>query len=72
MQKYIWALIALTIFSCKKSNQVLDISTEKFNNPLLNSIDSGVHAAYLKHKDSVNSVGMSIGLYKNGKITESV
>ena len=68
MQKYVWALIALTIFSCKKSNQVLDISTEKFNNPLSNSIDSGVHAAYLKHEDSVNTVGMSIGLYKGGKI----
>ena len=68
MQKYVWALIALTIFSCKKSNQVLDISTEKFNNPLSNSIDSAVHAAYLKHEDSVNTVGMSIGLYKGGKI----
>lgn len=68
MQKYIWPLLALTLFSCKKNTEVLDVTTEKFNNPLSSGIDSAVHAAYLKHKDSVNTIGMSIGLYKNGKI----
>jgi serine-type D-Ala-D-Ala carboxypeptidase/endopeptidase len=68
MQKIFVFILVLTIVSCKKNIEIPETNIEKFNNPLSNGIDSAVHSAYLKHKDSVNTVGMSIGLYKGGKI----
>lgn len=67
MRKIFVYLLFLSTVACKKNIETPEINFEKFNNALSNGIDSAVHAAYLKHKDSVNTVGMSIGLYKGGK-----
>jgi CubicO group peptidase (beta-lactamase class C family) len=59
-------IIVCFISSCKKENRLL-IPASGFFNPLITSTDSAVHAAWLKYGNEVNTVGVSIGIYKNGK-----
>ncbi len=51
--------------SCKKEN-VLISPKLVINNPLLSATDSAVNKAFLKYQNDLNTVGVSIGLYKNG------
>lgn len=55
-------LVAL-LSSCKKEQ----ISPKLIvNNPLLSATDSAVQNAFLKYQNDLNTVGVAIGLYKNG------
>ncbi|NJN33220.1 MAG: hypothetical protein HC817_02190 [Saprospiraceae bacterium] len=40
--------------------------TNLSNNPLTSAMDNAVNTAYLKYKNDLNTVGVSIGIYKNG------
>jgi CubicO group peptidase (beta-lactamase class C family) len=51
--------------SCKKA-EVLITPKALSNNPLLTATDSAVHTAYSKYQNDLNTVGVSIGLYRRG------
>ena len=58
-------IFALTQTSCS----VEDVSVSPksvVNNPLISTTDKAVNEAFLKYQKDLNTVGVSIGLYKNG------
>jgi CubicO group peptidase (beta-lactamase class C family) len=67
MKKIIAISISFIILfaSCKKED-VLISPKLVINNPLLSETDSAVNKAFLKYQNDLNTVGLSIGLYKNG------
>ena len=65
MKKIIMLVIIISLFiACEK--EVLVSPTINTNNPLQSAVDNAVQKAYLKSYKDLNTVGMSIGLYKNG------
>jgi CubicO group peptidase (beta-lactamase class C family) len=67
MKKYISFVIVLTLLlsSCRKEEVLISPKTV-INNPLLSVTDIAVNEAFLKYQKNLNTVGVSIGLYKNG------
>jgi CubicO group peptidase (beta-lactamase class C family) len=55
----------LLFYSCKKEEVLISPKTI-VNNPLSSVTDIAVNQAFLKHQKDLNTVGVSIGLYKNG------
>ncbi|MDX2247931.1 MAG: serine hydrolase domain-containing protein [Bacteroidia bacterium] len=51
--------------SCDKEDRIISPNLI-INNPLLSATDSAVNHAFLKYQQDLNTVGVSIGLYKNG------
>lgn len=66
MKKVIILALLLMAFSACKKESLLLTPMPNTNNPLLTATDKAVQAAFLKYKDSLNTVGLSIGIYKNG------
>jgi CubicO group peptidase (beta-lactamase class C family) len=58
--------ISLILLSSCKKNEVLISPKLIINNPLLTATDSAVNKAFLKYQNDLNTVGVSIGLYKSG------
>lgn len=67
MKKITAIAIGLTLFfaACNKE-EVLTSPASTVNNPLLSATDKAVHSAYLTYQKDLNTVGVSIGLYKDG------
>jgi CubicO group peptidase (beta-lactamase class C family) len=60
------ALLFITLFSaCGKEDTAVSPAPIT-NNPQISSMDKAVQEAYLKYEKDLNTVGLSIGLYKNG------
>ncbi len=59
-------ILLLTLFSACGKEAVLISPAATFNNPQLSATDKAVHKAYLTYQKDLNTVGLSIGLYKNG------
>jgi CubicO group peptidase (beta-lactamase class C family) len=62
---FITSIFILTHTSCSV-NEVLTSPKSVVNNPLISATDKAVNEAYLKYQKDLNTVGVSIGLYKNG------
>ena len=54
-------------FSCNTEN-VSVVPKENTNNTSLTPIDSAVNSLFLKYQKEINTVGLSIGIYKNGVV----
>jgi CubicO group peptidase (beta-lactamase class C family) len=67
MKTYTSLLIffVLAFLSCKEEEILVSPKTV-INNPLLSATDIAVNNAFLKYQKDLNTVGVSIGLYKNG------
>jgi CubicO group peptidase (beta-lactamase class C family) len=66
MKKIIIIAILASAFSACNKDATLLSPVLNTNNPLLTATDKAVQTAFLKYKDSLNTVGLSIGIYKNG------
>lgn len=65
MKNILTSIAVIIVFiSCKKSETLTEPKLI-FNNPLISATDSTVHKAFLKYQKGLNTVGVSIGLYKN-------
>jgi CubicO group peptidase (beta-lactamase class C family) len=58
--------IVLLFSSCSKEEVSLS-PTSTANNPLLSATDKAVNDAFLKYQKDLNTVGVSIGIYKDDK-----
>lgn len=56
-------VIIFALTSCKKAETLIEPKLI-INNPLLSDTDSAVHKAFLKYQKDLNTVGVSIGIYK--------
>jgi CubicO group peptidase (beta-lactamase class C family) len=66
MKNIISICISLILLSSCKKNETLISPKLIVNNPLLTATDNAVNKAFLKYQNDLNTVGVSIGLYKNG------
>lgn len=60
------AILFLFLFSSCTKNEISISPKLTSNNPLLSPTDTAVNNAFLKYQKDLNTVGVSIGLYKNG------
>jgi CubicO group peptidase (beta-lactamase class C family) len=66
--KKIVIIISIFLFT-QTSCSVQDVSVSPksvVNNPLISATDKAVNEVFLKYQKDLNTVGVSIGLYKNG------
>ncbi|MBO0931474.1 serine hydrolase domain-containing protein [Fibrella aquatilis] len=63
---YLLLICLFLITSCKTEDIIISPKLIS-NNPLLSATDSAVNRAFLKYQSDLNTVGVSIGLYKNKK-----
>ncbi|HMO39317.1 MAG TPA: serine hydrolase domain-containing protein [Saprospiraceae bacterium] len=64
MKKIAVAFLLFTLFACEKDSVA---PNELSDNPLLSAQDVAVHTTFLAHKSGLNTVGISIGIFKNGQ-----
>jgi CubicO group peptidase (beta-lactamase class C family) len=60
------ATVLMTLLMACGKEAALISPASTVNNPLLTDTDKAVHQAYLTSQKGLNTVGVSIGLYKNG------
>lgn len=60
----VFVFTCLVVFSCSQKE---DIPAELTNNNLSTEVDIAVDDIYNKHKDKLNTIGVSIGILKNGE-----
>ena len=66
MKKIIMSVVIISLLTACGQEEVLVSPTINTNNPLQSAVDNAVQKAYLKSYKDLNTVGVSIGLYKNG------
>ena len=66
MKKIIISVVIISLLTACGKEEVLVSPTINTNNPLQSAVDNAVQKAYLKSYKDLNTVGVSIGLYKNG------
>lgn len=67
MNKYISLIVVFSlIFSSCQKEEILITPKTVINNPLLSATDFAVNDAFMQHQQNLNTVGVSIGVYKNG------
>ena len=61
------SVVLMALFTACGKTEISVSPTLNTNNPLQSATDSAVQKAYSKYFNDLNTVGLSIGLYKNGK-----
>ena len=66
MKKIIISVVIISLLTACGQEEIQVSPTINTNNPLQSAVDNAVQKAYLKSYKDLNTVGVSIGLYKNG------
>lgn len=65
MKKIAVILVVFLLASCTKEEIIVNPNSNT-NNPKVSSIDMAVHTIFERYKNELSTVGLSIGIYKNG------